>query len=164
MATNATSLPHTDRPPKTSLPITERMSSSIAILSGSFHTEHMPVMVAAAQRAATELGLTVARTTYVPGSMEKPLALHWLLQQPEIAGVVVLGIIERGETAHGMVMGQAVIRSIMELQQQHNKPVGVGIIGPEVFPSQIAPRLVGYAEAAVRALAHMLALQAELKR
>ena len=40
----------------------------------------------------------------------------------------MLGIIERGETDHGLVMGQSVTKSVIELQIKHNKPIGLGIM------------------------------------
>ncbi|HYE01376.1 MAG TPA: 6,7-dimethyl-8-ribityllumazine synthase, partial [Alphaproteobacteria bacterium] len=111
----------------------------------------------AARAEAERQGLQIAHEVFVPGSMEKPLAVKRLLVQDEIAGAVVLGIIERGETKHGLVMGHAVIGAIIDLQLELMKPVGVGILGPEIHPSQIPPRVVPYAVKAVQAVAKMLA-------
>jgi 6,7-dimethyl-8-ribityllumazine synthase len=98
----------------------------------------------------------VSEVVWVPGSMEAPLALDRLLQYEGIQGAVVLGIIERGETDHGLVMGQAVTRAIIELQIKHNKPIGLGIIGPGAEPEHIGPRLEPHARAAVGAVAAMV--------
>ncbi|MEM1054967.1 MAG: 6,7-dimethyl-8-ribityllumazine synthase [Bacteroidota bacterium] len=133
----------------------EHEPTKVALLSTSFHREHMQRMIEAATEEATSHGMVFAEHVSIPGSMEVPLALHRALRGP-VEGAVVLGIIERGETAHGLVMGQAVIQSILTLQIQHDKPVGVGILGPEIFPSQIAPRVDKYARAAVAALAVQL--------
>ncbi len=130
----------------------------IVIIQGTFHTKEMPVMLEAAQKKAASLGLHVERVISVPGSMEVPLALHRALARPDIDGAVVLGIIERGETKHGMVMGHTVIQSVIDQQVATNKPVGVGILGPEILPSQIPSRLTGYAEAAVNAVDVMMKL------
>jgi 6,7-dimethyl-8-ribityllumazine synthase len=88
--------------------------------------------------------------------MEAPLALDRLLQYEGIQGAVVLGIIERGETDHGLVMGQSITRAIIELQIKHNKPIGLGIIGPGAEPEHIGPRLEPHARAAVGAVAAMV--------
>ena len=61
----------------------------------------------------------VSEVVWVPGSMEAPLAIDRMLQSTEIQGAVVLGIIERGQTDHGLVMGQSVTKSIIELQIKH---------------------------------------------
>ena len=74
----------------------------------------------------------------------------------EIDAAVVLGIIERGETAHGLVMAQSVSNKILDIQLDHMKPVGMGILGPEIFPSQISARVEPYARAAAEAAIRML--------
>ncbi|MFA7275389.1 MAG: 6,7-dimethyl-8-ribityllumazine synthase [Pseudobdellovibrionaceae bacterium] len=131
----------------------------IIIIQGTFHTKEMPVMLEAALAKAKELELHVERVVSVPGSMEIPLALHRALHRPDIDGAVLLGIIERGETKHGMVMGHTVIQSVIDQQVATNKPVGVGILGPEILPSQIPARLMGYAQAAVAAVDKMLKIE-----
>lgn len=117
----------------------------------------MAIMREAAREAAARLNLTIACDITVPGSMEKPLAARRLLARPDITGLCVFGVIERGETGHGLVMGQAVIKSLIELQLAFDKPMGIGILGPDILPEQIPPRLKPYAIAAVEALAAMLA-------
>jgi len=72
-------------------------------------------MLESALDTAATRGLMVTDPVWVPGSMEKPLALKRLLLEPSVDGAVVLGIIEQGQTAHGRVMGQAVINAILNL-------------------------------------------------
>ena len=67
-----------------------------------------------------------------------------------------LGIIEQGETDHGLVMGQSVTKAVIELQITHNKPIGLGIIGPGAEPEHIEPRLEPHARAAVGAVTAMI--------
>ncbi|MDG1552634.1 MAG: 6,7-dimethyl-8-ribityllumazine synthase, partial [Candidatus Poseidonia sp.] len=90
------------------------------------------------------------QVVWVPGSMEVPLALDRMLESCDAAAC--LGIIEKGETQHGLAMGQAVIKTILELQLKHNKPIGLGIIGPGAEQHHIEPRLEPHARAAVLAL------------
>ena len=97
----------------------------------------------------------VSEVVWVPGSMEAPLAIDRMLQSTEVQGAVVLGIIERGETDHGLVMGQSVTKSVIELQIKHNKPIGLGIIGPGAEPEHIEQRLEPHARSAVGAVATM---------
>ncbi len=73
-----------------------------------------------------------------------------------ISGVVALGIIERGETKHGLVMGHTIMQTILNLELEFMKPVGVGILGPEILPSQIPSRLLPTAQKAVLAVARMI--------
>ncbi len=128
----------------------------IGLVIGSFHKDACETMRDAARAEAQRLNLEVSEEHWVPGSMEKPLAVKRMLEKPEIDAVVALGIIERGETGHGRTMGQAVIQALIHLQLEANKPVGVGILGPDILAEQIAPRLVPYARDAVRAVQVML--------
>lgn len=98
----------------------------------------------------------IVEIVWVPGSLEQPLALKRALSREDIDGAIALGIIERGETKHGLVMGQAVIQSIINLQLEFMKPIGVGILGPEILPEQIQPRLLPHARGAINAVAAMM--------
>ena len=129
---------------------------NIALVCGSFHRAEIERMLEWAREEATLHELDVSEVVWVPGAMEVPLAVDRLLSNDEIDGVACLGIIEKGQTQHGLAMGQAVIKTIIELQLVHEKPVGLGIIGPGVEPEQIEPRLEAHARAAVAAISSML--------
>ena len=128
----------------------------VALVCGSYHRKVVARMAAAARERAGELGLEVVTEQWVPGALECPLALQRLLARDDIAGAVLLGIIERGETQHGLVMGQAVMQAVIDLQLATGKPVGMGVIGPGAEPKHIEPRLLPYARKAVDAVAEML--------
>ena len=127
----------------------------IAIVCGSFHKEEMEKMLGFAQDQANKEGLIVSEVVWVPGAMEVPLAISRLIAD-DIVGVACLGIIEKGSTQHGLAMGQAVIKSIIELQLSSGMPIGLGIIGPGAEPEHIEPRLEPHARAAVSAISSML--------
>jgi len=129
---------------------------NIGIVLGSFHKEVGERMLQEAKAAASDHGLTVTDEVLVPGSVEKPLAVKRLLLRSDIDAVVTLGIIERGETKHGFVMGQTLMDKLVELQLEFMKPVGLGVLGPEILPEQVEPRLEKYARAAVEAVHAML--------
>ena len=128
---------------------------NLGIVCGSFHREYVERMLKFAIDEASSNNWEVSEVVWVPGSMEAPLAIDRMLQSTEIQGAVVLGIIERGQTDHGLVMGQSVTKSIIELQIKHNKPIGLGIIGPGAEPEHIEPRLEPHARSAVGAVAAM---------
>ena len=107
------------------------------------------------QTRSTVKKLVVSEIIWVPGSMEAPLALDRMLKNDNVDGAIVLGIIEKGETDHGMVLGQSVTKAVIELQITHNKPIGLGIIGPGAEPQHIGPRLEPHARAAVGAVVAM---------
>ena len=128
---------------------------NLGIVCGSFHREEVEQMLEFAIQEAESRSWVVSQIIWVPGSMEAPLALDRMLKKDNVDGAVVLGIIERGETDHGMVMGQSVTKSVIELQIAHNKAIGLGIIGPGAEPQHIGPRLEPHARAAVGAVAAM---------
>jgi len=130
--------------------------TKIAIVCGSFHKDEIERMLEYAKDQAYKDSLTITDVVWVPGAMEVPLAIDRLLANDEINGVACLGIIEKGKTQHGLAMGQAVIKSIIELQLVHEKPVGLGIIGPGAEPEHIEPRLEPHARSAVSAISSML--------
>lgn len=128
----------------------------LGIVCGSFHRDEVERMLEYARDEAASKNWEVVDVAWVPGSMEAPLALDRMLRQDEMDGAVVLGIIERGETDHGLVMGQSVTKAVIDLQITHNKPIGLGIIGPGAEPEHIEPRLEPHARAAVGAVAAMI--------
>ena len=128
---------------------------NIAIVCGSFHKSEVSKMLEWASDEASKHELTITEIVWVPGAMEMPLALERLLARDDIHGAACLGIIEKGQTQHGLAMGQAVIKSIIDLQLSWDKPVGLGIIGPGAEPEHIGPRLEPHARAAIAAISSM---------
>ena len=131
------------------------MNMNIGIVCGSFHKNEVSKMLEWASNEASKYELTITETVWVPGAMEVPLALDRLLAREDIQGAACLGIIEKGQTQHGLAMGQAVIKSIIDLQLSWDKPVGLGIIGPGAEPEHIGPRLEPHARAAIAAISEM---------
>lgn len=137
------------------------MSKNIAVVCGSYHKKEIEMMLELATDQAEKEGLTISQVVWVPGAMEVPLALSRIIASDapydnEIVGAACLGIIEKGQTQHGLAMGQAVLKSIIDMQLSWNKPIGLGIIGPGAEPEHIAPRLEPHARAAISAISSML--------
>jgi|TARA_B110000240_G_scaffold108117_1_gene121643 6,7-dimethyl-8-ribityllumazine synthase len=130
--------------------------AKISIICGSYHKEEISRMLEFAKQEAELLELEIAEIVWVPGSMEIPLALERQLRRDEIDAAACLGIIEKGQTKHGLAMGQAVTKAIVDLQLKHDKPIGLGIIGPGAKPEHIEPRIEPHARAAVAAIYSML--------
>ena len=137
------------------------MTKNIAIVCGSYHKKEIEIMLELATDQAEKEGLTVSEVVWVPGAMEVPLALNRIIARDDpydlpIVGAACLGIIEKGQTQHGLAMGQAVLKSIIDFQISWNKPIGLGIIGPGAEPEHIEPRLEPHARAAISAISSML--------
>lgn len=132
------------------------MAKNISLIATLWHKKHLEEMVKEARKTAKDAGLNIIKEVWVPGAYEIPLALKRILALKNIGGAVVLGIIERGETKHGMVMGIVVHNAILRLELETGKPVGLAILGPEILPKQISKRTRYYAQKAVEALKTML--------
>ena len=130
--------------------------TNIAIICGSFHKTEIERMLDMARDQAQKENLTITEVIWVPGAMEVPLALSRVINNPEIHGAACLGIIEKGSTQHGLAMGQAVLSSIIDLQLESDKPIGLGIIGPGAEPQHIEPRLEPHARNAISAIRAMI--------
>ena len=122
----------------------------IAAVCGSFHKKEIESMLEYALDEAKKHSIEISEVLWVPGSMEVPLALNRVIANYDAA--ICLGIIEKGETLHGSAMGNAVIKSVVGLKLTHNKPIGLGIIGPGAEAHHIEPRLEPHARAAVNAV------------
>ena len=130
--------------------------TNIAIVCGSYHKTEIERMLNLARDQAEKENLTIVEVIWVPGAMEVPLAISRGINNPQIHGAACLGIIEKGSTQHGLAMGQAVLSSIIDLQLESGKPIGLGIIGPGAEPEHIEPRLEPHARAAISAISSML--------
>lgn len=123
----------------------------LGIVIGEFHKKMAQAMLKAAEKEIVEGGHKVEEVIWVPGSYEAPLAMQHILARDDIDAAVLLGIIERGETLHGEVMGHVVHHAITDLSLKHNKPVGIGVIGPGATEAQAEKRKEKYAAKAAAA-------------
>jgi len=129
---------------------------NILAVCGSYHKEWIDAMLVYAKDEASHHSIEISKVIWVPGSMEVPLALkRELAKNSTLSGAICLGIIEKGETQHGVAMGNAVIKSIVDLQLEFDKPIGLGIIGPGAEPQHIPSRVESHARTAVNAVLEM---------
>jgi len=64
----------------------------------------------------------------VPGAWELPLAAQWMTARHDIAAVVVLGAVIRGETTHDQYINSSVSQALMEIMLRTGKPIGFGLL------------------------------------
>ncbi len=140
------------------------MKRRLAIVAAEFNRPLVDAMIGAAEDEAQISGAEIAIVARVPGSYEIPIVAKRLVAKSDVAALVVLGYIERGETLHGQVMGNVVHGALMDLSLAHDKPMGLGIIGPGATADQAATRKDAYARAAVRAALAALETLAAIPR
>jgi 6,7-dimethyl-8-ribityllumazine synthase len=127
------------------------MEHMLGIVVADFNTAITEPMLAAARDEAASLDAKIAIVQHVPGAYELPLIADELLSHRDITAVIVLGFIERGETQHGEVMAHTITGCLLTSSLKHQKPLGLGIIGPGALITQAEARKDSYARAAVRA-------------
>ena len=64
----------------------------------------------------------------VPGAWEIPLALEELAQRGDFQGLVALGVVIRGETAHFDYICSEAARGCSEVSLRHRVPIGFGLL------------------------------------
>tara|TARA_B100001559_G_C16054670_1_gene418600 strand:+ start:56 stop:472 length:417 start_codon:yes stop_codon:yes gene_type:complete len=129
---------------------------NIDIVCTSYHKPQIEKMLDVAKKAAEEENITVENIYWLPGVLEIPYGIR-KVNSNNVDGFVVLGIIEKGKTKHGKVIGQTVINDLIKFQTgTDGKPVGIGIIGPGATPEQIEERLEMHAKNAVLAVSHLI--------
>jgi 6,7-dimethyl-8-ribityllumazine synthase len=134
----------------------------LAIVAAEFNRPLIDAMIRGAESEAKDRGADVTHAVLVPGCYEVPLLARRLIGRTDVDAIVVLGYIERGETQHGEVMGHVVHAALMELSLAHQKPIGLGVIGPGATSEQAELRKDAYARAAVRAALASLEAQRSL--
>jgi 6,7-dimethyl-8-ribityllumazine synthase len=125
---------------------------NIAIIVSEFNNKVTSRMHKVALEKAMELKLNVKYECNVPGVFDMPLVIDTLLQKKDIAAVVTLGAIIRGQTKHDEVIANVVATRISKLSIKHQKPVSLGITGPGMSERQAFARIRPVSERAVEAV------------
>jgi len=99
----------------------------VAIVAAQWHGEVMDGLLAGAQRALAEAGVTDSVVVRVPGSFELPVAaLH--AAKSGYDAVVALGVIIRGDTPHFEYVCQAATDGLTQVSVATGVPVGFGVL------------------------------------
>ena len=117
--------------------VKDMRSRKVAIISASWHKEICDNLVAGAQRALSEAGVSQNQVIYVPGSFELPLAAQYALDAGADAAVV-LGVVVRGETPHLDYVCQGVTNGGMQVSLSRSKPIGFGVLTVDDVAQAIA--------------------------
>lgn len=128
----------------------------IGIVVSEFNREITERMGKRAINYAISKKIKIKKIVGVPGAYDVPLAAKKLLMDKEIAGVIALGAIVKGETMHDEVIASATAKTLQELALEFRKPVILGIIGPGATHEQAMARADEYAKRAVDAAIKMI--------
>lgn len=104
-------------------------ATKIGVITARFNSEITYKLQAGARARLSELGLAPSQVEWVevPGAYEIPLAAHWLLESG-CEGVIALGAVIRGDTAHFDYVCRAVERGCTMTQLKFARPVVFGVL------------------------------------
>jgi 6,7-dimethyl-8-ribityllumazine synthase len=102
-----------------------RAAGRFAIVASKYNAVFVNSMVKAAVGVLRSAGVRDIQMVRVPGAYEIPVVAARLARvaTPPLSGVICLGVILRGETAHAQLIGEAVTRALMEAQVQAEVPM-----------------------------------------
>jgi 6,7-dimethyl-8-ribityllumazine synthase len=113
----------------------------IALVVADFNSEITHTMEKTAREYAADLGLEVSRSIHVPGVYDMAPIVKALLRRDEIAGVVMIGAVIKGETSHDELISHAIASAALALSLEFEKPVGLAITGPGMTDEQAEARI-----------------------
>ncbi len=104
----------------------------IGVVTAKFNSEFTFELEKGAIATLKKAGLTDKQiwSIRVPGAVEIPLATKALFDQG-CDGVITLGAVIRGDTAHFDYVCQSVERGVTHLMLEYGKPIGFGVLTTE---------------------------------
>ena len=135
------------------------MKEKIAIVVSQFNHEITSNMEKKALQYAKKLGIEVVKIVKVPGAFEIPLAVSKVIADKNIAGIVTLGAVIKGETDHDVIITRSVAKKLLDLSVKFKKPVSLGILGPNITWQVADRKKEEYAVRAVDAVVRMLRMK-----
>ncbi len=115
-------------------------AGKVAIVAARFNASIVEQMVTGARLNLLANGVEAEQILIirVPGAFELPLAAKALCERSDIAAVIALGTVIRGDTAHfDFVAGEA-SAGISRVALDSGKPVAFGVLTTETFAQAVA--------------------------
>lgn len=106
------------------------MSLRIAIVVSEFNREITQELLKAAQEELQRSGVSEIEIFWVPGAFELPAAVKRLAQSGRYDGILPLGCVLKGETAHFEHIARAVTDGLMRVTLECDTPIVFGVLTP----------------------------------
>lgn len=115
---------------------------SVAIIRAEFHDDLTTKLLENTLKGLRKCNISEGAIEIfeVPGALETAFAARKILDTNDFDGILVLGLVLRGETYHFEVVSNESARALTELNLEANIPVVNGILTLEAV-EQFAPRL-----------------------
>ena len=144
--------------------VVQMPTTKLAIVVSETYPDITSKMLEAAQSHAKLLGAEIVDVIKVPGCFDMPLAIKKLLQRNgadgsadcSVDGVVTLGAIIQGDTDHDALIAYTVAEKIAELSLEFNKPVTLGISGPQMTMQRAIDRIEFFGKNSVEACVKLI--------
>jgi len=134
----------------------------LGIVVAEFNQEITHKMLDAAKYHAKNLNIHVKKICYVPGTFDMPLIVEKLLKNEQIDAIVTLGAVIKGDTGHDLIIANNTARLLADLSLKYQKPVTLGIAGPDMTIKQAKERIVTVPKRAIEAAYKMVTRLREL--
>jgi 6,7-dimethyl-8-ribityllumazine synthase len=125
------------------------MKIRIGIVVSEFNNEITFAMLSEAKRYAKELSSKITYTCFVPGVFDMPIVVQEILKKKDVEAVVTLGAIIKGDTTHDRVIANSAAKLLCDLSLKYNKPISLGITGPDMTFEQAEARIIPVSHHAV---------------
>lgn len=112
------------------VPSGETAETRIAIVVSRFNTEVTSGLLKGALAYLDEQGIAVGRESIkdAPGAFEIPIIAQALVRSGQYDGVVCLGCVVKGETAHFEYISDAASKGLMDVSLETGIPLTFGIL------------------------------------
>jgi len=131
-------------------------NEKLGFVVSDYNADITHLMSKIAEEHAEFLGAKVAKLIRVPGAFDMPLAVRKLVERKDINGVVCLGAVVEGDTAHDEIVAQNTARKIADISVQSGKPVSLGVSGPKMTRADGVKRIESYAKRSVESALKMI--------
>jgi len=136
---------------------------SIAIVVSRFNELVSRSLLTGARDGFERMGLVIpeSRIIWTPGAFEIPVVVRQLLVKGGVDGVLCLGAVIRGETAHFDFIANEVTKGIAALSLEYGVPVSFGLLTTHTMDQAIdrsGGKMGNKGEASARALVETIRL------
>ncbi len=131
-------------------------NEKLGFVVSDYNADITHLMSKIGQEHAEFLGAKVAKLVRVPGAFDMPLATSKLISRKDIDGVVCLGAVIEGDTAHDEIVAQNTARKIADISVNSGKPVSLGVSGPKMTRADGVKRIESYAKRSVESALKMI--------
>jgi 6,7-dimethyl-8-ribityllumazine synthase len=102
----------------------------VAVLASRFNEPIVKKLVDGALEALLKYGVLFEDidVIWVPGAWELPRAARWLLETERYHGIVAVGAVIRGETAHFDFIAGEASRGLADASAESETPIGFGVL------------------------------------